>query len=199
MVAIPDEDTLVGIFHNITNTMLGMDASKSLKVATLEQQKELLYCTGVLPMPGPTPITVAVSSDLQGSSQLAAALFALEPTDVEIDMVSDTMAELSNMKRPCPIPDGSIFLWILEERASLSPSRRSPLSWGSTSLNHLVFLLSAPTTPPSRSGYWFSLPSQAPASTLRLRQQEYLLRGSGVDGMGRRAGLEALAAQSEAA
>jgi CheY-specific phosphatase CheX len=97
MVAIPDEDTLVGIFHNITNTMLGMDAKRSAQVATLQQQKDLLYCTGVLPMPGPTPITVAVSSDLQGSSQLASALFAVEPTDVEIDMVSDTMAELSNM------------------------------------------------------------------------------------------------------
>jgi len=97
MVAIPDEDTLVGIFHNITNTMLGMDAKRMANAGAASEHKDLLYCTGVLPMPGPTPITVAVSSDLQGSSQLASALFAVEPTDVEIDMVSDTMAELSNM------------------------------------------------------------------------------------------------------
>ena len=97
MVAIPDNDTLIGVFHNITSTMLGLDSQSCSAIQTTDQKKELLYCTGVLAMPGPTPITVAISSDLQGCTQLASALFAVEPTDVEMDMVSDTMAELSNM------------------------------------------------------------------------------------------------------
>ena len=97
MVAIPDNDTLIGVFHNITSTMLSFDSQSCTAIQTAEQKKELLYCTGVLAMPGPTPITVAVSSDLQGCTQLASALFAVEPTDVEIDMIGDTMAELSNM------------------------------------------------------------------------------------------------------
>lgn len=97
MVAIPDDDTLIGVFHNITSTMLGLDAQSSDALPTAADKKSVLYCTGVLPMPGPTPITVAVSSDLQGCTQLAAALFAVDPTDVEIDMIGDTIAELSNM------------------------------------------------------------------------------------------------------
>ncbi|MBT6177886.1 MAG: hypothetical protein HOI23_11620 [Deltaproteobacteria bacterium] len=97
MVTIPDNETLIGVFHNITSTMLSLDSQSCSATQTNEQKKDLLYCTGVLAMPGPTPITVAVSSDLQGCTQLASALFALEPTDVEIDMIGDTMAELSNM------------------------------------------------------------------------------------------------------
>ena len=97
MLALPDDQTFVEIFNNITATMLGMEVRKSPVVHLPEQRKDVLYCTGVLAMPGPQPITVAISSDLAGSSALAAALFATELTDVEIDMIQDTIAELANM------------------------------------------------------------------------------------------------------
>ncbi|MEE2960134.1 MAG: chemotaxis protein CheX [Myxococcota bacterium] len=97
MLALPDDQTFVEIFNNITSTMLGMDVRQSPVVHLPEQRKKMLYCTGVLAMPGPHPITVAISSDLAGSSTLAAALFATELTDVELDMIQDTTAELANM------------------------------------------------------------------------------------------------------
>ena len=96
MVDLPDDDGLVGIFNNITSTMLMMDSDVELSVSS-EAMGSRLYCTAVLGMPGPSPITVAVSSDEEGASSLACALFALEHHELEESMLSDTMAELSNM------------------------------------------------------------------------------------------------------
>lgn len=96
MVDLPDDDGLVGIFNNITSTMLMMDSDVEFG-ATMESMGARLYCTAVLGMPGPSPITVAVSSDEEGASSLACALFALEHHELEESMLSDTMAELSNM------------------------------------------------------------------------------------------------------
>ena len=96
MVDLPDDDGLVGIFNNITITMLMMDSDVDYG-ATMEAKGTRLYCTAVLGMPGPSPITVAVSSDEEGASSLACALFALEHHELEESMLSDTMAELSNM------------------------------------------------------------------------------------------------------
>ena len=96
MVDLPDDDGLVGIFNNITSTMLMMDSDVDHGVTT-EAMGNRLYCTAVLGMPGPSPITVAVSSDEEGASSLACALFALEHHELEEGMLSDTMAELSNM------------------------------------------------------------------------------------------------------
>ena len=96
MVDLPDDDGLVGIFNNITSTMLMMDSDVDYG-ATMESMGTRLYCTAVLGMPGPSPITVAVSSDEEGASSLACALFALEHHELEESMLSDTMAELSNM------------------------------------------------------------------------------------------------------
>ena len=96
MVDLPDDDGLVGVFNNITSTMLMMDSDVELSVSS-EAMGSRLYCTAVLGMPGPSPITVAVSSDEEGASSLACALFALEHHELEESMLSDTMAELSNM------------------------------------------------------------------------------------------------------
>ena len=96
MVDLPDDNGLVGIFNNITSTMLMMDSDVDLSV-TAEGMANRLYCTAVLGMPGPSPITVAVSSDEEGASSLTCALFALEHHELEESMLSDTMAELSNM------------------------------------------------------------------------------------------------------
>ncbi len=96
MVDMPDDDGLVGVFNNITSTMLMMDSDVDYGVSD-EGKGARLYCTAVLGMPGPTPITVAVSSDEEGASSLACALFALEHHELEESMLADTMAELSNM------------------------------------------------------------------------------------------------------
>ena len=96
-IQLPDNATMANIFNNITATMLEMECRLAPEIVTAAQFKEILYCTAVLPMPGPSPITVAVSSDLAGCKSLAAALFAVETTEVDSSMIMDTVAELANM------------------------------------------------------------------------------------------------------
>ena len=46
MVDLPDDDGLVGVFNNITSTMLMMDSDVELSVST-EAMGSRLYCTAV--------------------------------------------------------------------------------------------------------------------------------------------------------
>ena len=55
------------------------------------------HSTAVLPIPGDGGFTLAVSSDLQGCTVLSAAMFAVDATEVDPEMINDTMAELANM------------------------------------------------------------------------------------------------------
>ena len=91
----PDDAAMVGIVNNITATMLNLEA-RLLKAGTVDASS-LLHCSAVLPMPGPAPITVGVSSDLAGCQRLGAALFAVDLVDVDNEMVDDTLKELANM------------------------------------------------------------------------------------------------------
>jgi CheY-specific phosphatase CheX len=53
--------------------------------------------TAVLPIPGENGFTLAVTSDMQGCTALASAMFAVEPVEVDSEMINDTLAELANM------------------------------------------------------------------------------------------------------
>ena len=55
------------------------------------------HSTAVLPIPGDGGFTLAVSSDVQGCTVLSAAMFAVDATEVDPEMINDTMAELANM------------------------------------------------------------------------------------------------------
>ena len=94
MVAIPNHDGLAGLFRNVTESMLAMDCSIANDVSADPGQ---YHSTAVLPIPGEGGFTLAVSSDLPGCTALSAAMFAVDTTDVDAEMINDTMAELANM------------------------------------------------------------------------------------------------------
>ena len=94
MVSIPNHDGLAGLFRNVTESMLAMDCSIANDVSADPGQ---YHSTAVLPIPGEGGFTLAVSSDLPGCTALSAAMFAVDTTDVDAEMINDTMAELANM------------------------------------------------------------------------------------------------------
>jgi len=94
MLDIPDHHGLTDLFNNVTTSMLCMDCTVANDLAA--DPKEY-HSTAVLPIPGDGGFTLAVSSDLQGCTVLSAAMFAVDATEVDAEMINDTMAELANM------------------------------------------------------------------------------------------------------
>lgn len=94
MLDIPDHHGLTDLFNNVTTSMLGMDC---LVANDLPADPNGYHSTAVLPIAGAGGFTLAVSSDLQGCTVLSAAMFAVDATEVDAEMIHDTMAELANM------------------------------------------------------------------------------------------------------
>jgi CheY-specific phosphatase CheX len=90
---IPDHHSLAEMFSNVTSSMLDLDC----EAATDGHDVGIYHTTAVLPIPGDGGFTLAVSSDLQGCTSLSAAMFAVETTEVDSEMINDTLAELANM------------------------------------------------------------------------------------------------------
>ena len=94
MLDIPDHHGLTDLFNNVTTSMLCMDCTVA---NDLPADPKEYHSTAVLPIPGDGGFTLAVSSDLQGCTVLSAAMFAVDATEVDPEMINDTMAELANM------------------------------------------------------------------------------------------------------
>jgi CheY-specific phosphatase CheX len=94
MLDIPDHHGLTDLFNNVTTSMLCMDCAVA---NDLPADPKEYHSTAVLPILGDGGFTLAVSSDLQGCTVLSAAMFAVDATEVDSEMINDTMAELANM------------------------------------------------------------------------------------------------------
>ena len=94
MNPLEDHEHLAALFSNVTTSMLDMGCAVAPDISTDLTSD---HCTAVIPIPGEGGFTMAVTSDMSGCKSLAAAMFAVETTEVDAEMISDTMAELANM------------------------------------------------------------------------------------------------------
>jgi hypothetical protein len=81
------------LVSGVTQTMLGFTFEPDGSSA----HSGLAWRTAVLPIAGATPLTVGLSSDEDGCSRLAGAMFGLEKQDVDASMMNDSLCELVNM------------------------------------------------------------------------------------------------------
>jgi CheY-specific phosphatase CheX len=91
-----ETNVVIEMFDMITSTMLGLGSVQDTSDAH-DDPLALLDCTAVVGVPGPVPLTIALSSSNQGLRALTCALIAAEPPDVDASMLADTMGELANM------------------------------------------------------------------------------------------------------
>jgi hypothetical protein len=81
------------LVSGVTHTMLGF----TFEPDGASTHDALAWRTAVLPIAGATPITVGLSSDEDGCSKLAGAMFGLAKSDVDASMMNDSLCELVNM------------------------------------------------------------------------------------------------------
>lgn len=96
MVEPIDISAIIETFDIITTTMLNRGSVHDTAAAGRDLAA-LLDCTAVVTVPGPVPITIALSSSDHGVRALTCALITAEPPDVDASMLGDTMGELANM------------------------------------------------------------------------------------------------------
>jgi len=94
MTALPPPDKMASLVSGVTHTMLGLtfvpDDEPSPPPA-------LVWRTAVLPIAGARPITVGLSTDEAGCSELSAAMFSCPKDAVDQSMMNDSLCELVNM------------------------------------------------------------------------------------------------------
>jgi hypothetical protein len=89
----PPQERLAALVTGVTETMLGI----AFKPAAFNDAGTLRWRTAVLPIPGPIPITVGLSSDEAGCVSLGAAMFSCSDKALTPGMVNDALCELVNM------------------------------------------------------------------------------------------------------
>jgi hypothetical protein len=77
--------------------MLTLPCRLSPRGDTLDLLAALSWRTAFVPIPGPRPLVIALSSDQRGCLSLGAALFACDAKAVDLEMIDDTLRELVNM------------------------------------------------------------------------------------------------------
>ena len=55
------------------------------------------HCSAVLPIAGPHGIIVAISSNDEGCAYLTSKMYALDVSEIDVEMIADTFSELANM------------------------------------------------------------------------------------------------------
>jgi hypothetical protein len=93
MNPLPSPQAMAGLVSGVTETMLGLTFSPDEAAGP----SDLAWRTAVLPIAGEHPLTVGLSSNESGCSQLSAAMFACSPSDVDQNMMNDSLCELVNM------------------------------------------------------------------------------------------------------
>jgi hypothetical protein len=90
---LPPPEKMAELVSGVTRTMLGF----TFEPDSANTHHALAWRTAVLPIAGATPITVGLSSDEDGCSELAGAMFGLEKAHVDAAMMNDSLCELVNM------------------------------------------------------------------------------------------------------
>jgi hypothetical protein len=84
---------MAALVSGVTQTMLGLTFVPDGATG----HRQLSWRTAVLPIAGARPLTVGLSSDQIGCSQLSAAMFACPKEQVDQNMMNDALCELVNM------------------------------------------------------------------------------------------------------
>jgi hypothetical protein len=90
---LPPPQKMAELVSGVTQTMLGL----TFEPDEAKTHDKLAWRTAVLPIAGATPITVGLSSDETGCSELAGAMFQLPKDQVDASMMNDSLCELVNM------------------------------------------------------------------------------------------------------
>jgi chemotaxis phosphatase CheX-like protein len=90
---LPPPEKMAELVSGVTQTMLGF----TFEPDGAGTQDTLSWRTAVLPIPGAVPMTVGLSSDEEGCSKLAGAMFGLAKAEVDLSMMHDSLCELVNM------------------------------------------------------------------------------------------------------
>jgi Chemotaxis phosphatase CheX len=84
-------ERLASSVSRVTTTMMGIAF-----LATDEPHPEP-WRVVILPIPGPSPLTIALASDRAGCAALAAAMLCCDEDSLDLDMIDDFLRELANM------------------------------------------------------------------------------------------------------
>ena len=93
MNPLPPPEKMASLVSGVTQTMLGLTFVPDGTAG----HGDLSWRTAVLPIAGERPLTVGLSSNQSGCSQLSAAMFACSPDEVDQTMMNDALCELVNM------------------------------------------------------------------------------------------------------
>jgi len=94
----PNPQALAALVSNVTQTMLGISfAARDPGSLVRESPIDLGWRTAMLPIPGPRPITIALSSNKESCAALGAAMFSCPEGEVDSLMMDDSLNELVNM------------------------------------------------------------------------------------------------------
>lgn len=85
-------DRLASSVSRVTSAMLGMTFR-----AVGRSEQPVRWRTAILPIPGTTPVSVALSSDREGCTALASAMLSIPAAKIEPAMIDDFLRELVNM------------------------------------------------------------------------------------------------------
>ncbi|MDP1826367.1 MAG: chemotaxis protein CheX [Archangium sp.] len=92
MSALPSPDSLTSMVNSVTTTMM------NVKFALVRQPGLVTpFRRAVLPIPGVVPLAVVVTGDEESCKKLGGRLFSVEPKDVDVSMMEDTLRELANI------------------------------------------------------------------------------------------------------
>ena len=92
MSAFPSPDSLATMVNSVTTTMM------NVKFALARGASErAAFRRAVLPIPGTTPVSIALACDEGSCRQLGAKLFCVKPGEVDVGMIEDTLRELANI------------------------------------------------------------------------------------------------------
>ena len=97
MKELPTPEALAKLVSGVTNTMFGMSFSLSEPLKEAPWTNSPAWHTAVLPIGGPRPLTIAVSSDHAGAQALSCAMFSIPLEELEDSMIDDSLSELANI------------------------------------------------------------------------------------------------------
>ena len=78
--------------NNVTTSMMNVKF-----VLAPAAQMVSPFLRAVLPIPAPVPVAVVVTGDEASCKLLGSRLFSVEPKDVDVSMMEDTLRELANI------------------------------------------------------------------------------------------------------
>jgi hypothetical protein len=94
MRELPNENRLAELLAHVTSTMLDIPVGLANGGGL---QPDDGWRTSFMSIAGPQPLTLALSSDVEGCTRVAGAMFACPAEEVEPEMAEDALAELVNM------------------------------------------------------------------------------------------------------